>query len=123
MSSTQEMSEWEKSYIENILEAMRNGVDVVNIAGEAPVSDAFAIKLAENLPSSKLTELNLTGNQITDAGAIKLAEMLPSSKLTGLGLGDNQITDAGKKVLSKRKWLGLSSKIKNKDGQKIGICI
>ena len=68
-------------------------------------------------------DLILENCQITDAGAIKLAEMLPSSKLTGLGLGDNQITDAGKKVLSKRKWLGLSSKIKNKDGQKIGICI
>ena len=59
------------------------------------ITDAGLVKLAEMLPSSKLTKLWLSGNQITDAGFIKLAEMLPSSELIELSLGNSQITDYG----------------------------
>ena len=76
------------------------------------ITDDGLIKLAEMLPSSKLTKLWLNDNQITDAGAIKLAEMLPSSKLIVLYLEDNQITDAGQKTLTN---------IKNKDDKEILI--
>ena len=69
--------------------------------------------------NTSVTWLDLRGNQITDAGAIKLAEILPSSKLTFLdldltilGLDGNKITDAGKAALKD---------IKNKDGKKIEI--
>ena len=54
------------------------------------------------LVSSKLTELTLSGNQITDVGVIRLSEALQSSacKVATLNLKSNEITDAGVRSLS-----------------------
>ena len=93
------MSAEEKKVIDNALKKMRNGGQIY--LDNNQITDAGAIKLAEMLPSSKLTFLNLGGNEITDAGAKKLAEMLPSSKLTKLDLNSNKITDAGAIKLAK----------------------
>jgi len=47
------------------------------------------------LAQSKVTSLNLEGNNIGDKGAIALAEALPQSKVTSITLGYNKISDAG----------------------------
>ena len=53
---------------------------------------AGAPALAEALPGSQITTLDLDNNQITDAGAAALAEALPGSEVTTLNLGGNQVT-------------------------------
>ncbi len=79
------------------------------------ISDRGAIKLAEVLPSSKVTSLDLIGNNISDTGAIKLAEALPRSKVTRLYLSRNNISDTGAIKLaemlpsSKVEYLSLSN--------------
>ena len=61
------------------------------------LNDECADKIGELLPVTKLTKLNLYGNQITDAGVVSLCQALqtPTCKVTTLNLGVNQITDAG----------------------------
>ena len=51
------------------------------------------------LPTSKLTVLDIGGNPISDAGAASLAAALPTSQLTELHLGWNQISNAGEAQL------------------------
>ena len=54
-----------------------------------------ASSIAEALPMSKVTYINLSRNNIGDSGAIALAEALPTSKVTLIYLGDNNIGDSG----------------------------
>jgi hypothetical protein len=56
------------------------------------ITDAGAAALAETLPGSQVTTLDLDNNQITDAGAAALAEALPGSQVTTLDLDDNRVT-------------------------------
>jgi hypothetical protein len=46
------------------------------------IGDAGAAALAETLPGSQVTRLDLNNNQIADAGAAALAEALPCSQVT-----------------------------------------
>jgi hypothetical protein len=68
--------------------------------GGQQITDAGAAALAEVLPGSQVTELDLSSNQITDAGAAALAQGLPGSQVTTLNLELNQITDAGAAALA-----------------------
>ena len=51
------------------------------------IRDAGARALAEVLPKTRLTTIDLTHSKIGDAGALALAEALPNSQLTTLMLG------------------------------------
>ncbi|XP_022809644.1 NACHT, LRR and PYD domains-containing protein 12-like, partial [Stylophora pistillata] len=55
------------------------------------------VDVMEGLVLSKLTTLDLSGNNITETGVASLCEALQhqSCKLTTLGLGSNEITDTG----------------------------
>ncbi|KAJ3268293.1 hypothetical protein HDV01_003204 [Terramyces sp. JEL0728] len=64
------------------------------------LADDILLKLARNLPDSKVKYLDLSFNMISDIGAIALANVLPNSKLQHLNLNGNQISTFGVKHLS-----------------------
>ena len=61
----------------------------------ASIGDAGARALAEALPRTNFTALELTYNYIGDAGARALAEALPKTRLTSINLRQNLIGNAG----------------------------
>ncbi|EKD56130.1 MAG: hypothetical protein ACD_58C00293G0001, partial [uncultured bacterium] len=61
-------------------------------------AQTIAMELVD--PNCKVTELNLSYNQISDVGAETIAEALPKSKVTKLDLGSNIIGDAGAKAIA-----------------------
>ena len=60
------------------------------------------LRMLRDMLSLKQLDLSgnkFSGNQVSDAGAASLAAALPTSKLTELGLSYNQISAAGKAQL------------------------
>ena len=62
--------------------------------------DALAASLAEALPATQVTNINLMGNNIGDRGAAALAAALPHTKLEVVNLFANAIGNAGAAALA-----------------------
>ena len=63
-------------------------------------SSARAAALANALPRTRLTHLDITGANITVGGAKALAAVLPQTSITSLNISDNHIYPEGAKDLA-----------------------